>query len=413
MERDRPTVLVTDADRSSAIAVIRSLGQIGCRVVAAGPRSHCAGFYSRYTAASFVYPSPQESPERSAAALLQAAADHHVDLLIPVTDDVIIPLDAMRDSVPSGCRLAIADQPSLRQAWDKRQTFDLAEQLGVPCPRSVLAIDSDAALLAAKSIGWPVVIKPIASRAVQQDKLHSFRVRYAANRDELERVMRGLEGSAGALIQELVGGVGRGVEVLAEHGVVRAAFQHRRLREVPVSGGVSSLRESEALDSQLLAHTQRLIEATSWTGLAMVEFKGDSKTPRLMEMNGRIWGSLPLAVKSGMDFPRKLWSLYDGTLSEELDTRFRIGVRCRNLMLDLRWAAEVLCARKTTHSTRLPRWRAGAVIVGLVSPRNRWDTWSVSDPLPGIFATGSSVKRLGGKAWGQLASRVTELNGAG
>ena len=32
--------------------------------------------------------------------------------------------------------------------------------------------------------------------------------------------------------------------------------------------------------------------------------------PVLMEINGRVWGSLPLAVRSGMDFPRKLVELY-------------------------------------------------------------------------------------------------------
>ncbi len=37
----------------------------------------------------------------------------------------------------------------------------------------------------------------------------------------------------------------------------------------------------------------------------MVEFKADARTgtPYLMEINGRFWGSLQLAIDAGVDFP--------------------------------------------------------------------------------------------------------------
>ena len=41
----------------------------------------------------------------------------------------------------------------------------------------------------------------------------------------------------------------------------------------------------------------------------MVEFKHDERdgVPKLMEINGRFWGSLQLAIDAGVDFPR-CWS---------------------------------------------------------------------------------------------------------
>ena len=63
-----------------------------------------------------------------------------------------------------------------------------------------------------------------------------------------------------------------------------------------MTGGASSYRESVALDARLLEDSVRLLQALRWTGLAMVEFKVGADGYHLMEINGRVWGSLPLAV---------------------------------------------------------------------------------------------------------------------
>ena len=57
-----PTVLVTDADRGSAVAVIRSLGRRGWRVIAAGPHPLSAGLYSRHVSGRLCYPDPRRAP---------------------------------------------------------------------------------------------------------------------------------------------------------------------------------------------------------------------------------------------------------------------------------------------------------------------------------------------------------------
>ena len=53
----------------------------------------------------------------------------------------------------------------------------------------------------------------------------------------------------------------------------------------------------------------------------MVEYKRDSSTgqPYLMEVNGRFWGSLQLAIDSGVDFPRILVACALGEKSREID----------------------------------------------------------------------------------------------
>ena len=80
----------------------------------------------------------------------------------------------------------------------------------------------------------------------------------------------------------------------------------------------------------------RLLGPLGWHGVAMMEFKQDRRTGRafLMEVNGRFWGSLDLAVQAGVDFPYLSHQL---ALGEPIETpqTYQVGVRSRWLLGDL------------------------------------------------------------------------------
>ena len=57
------------------------------------------------------------------------------------------------------------------------------------------------------------------------------------------------------LLQRYHAGEGHGVELLCDRGEPLAAFQHRRLHEVPITGGASALRESVPVDPTLLDYS--------------------------------------------------------------------------------------------------------------------------------------------------------------
>ena len=63
---------------------------------------------------------------------------------------------------------------------------------------------------------------------------------------------------------------------------------------------------SAALSPDLVAACGRLCAHTDFTGLAMFEFRRDPATEAtvLLEVNARPWGSMPLPVALGVDFPR-------------------------------------------------------------------------------------------------------------
>ncbi len=206
----------------------------------------------------------------------------------------------------------------------------LAQEVGVPIPGTVYLEEAEQIEQVADSLSFPVVVKPRRSRVRTNDGWQSCSVTYAADVEELRRKVRAWpEAAYPLLLQEKISGPGLGVFLCLHGGTTVAAFSHRRLREKPPSGGVSVLSESVELPAGLRRHAETLLRALDWTGVAMVEFKLDERdgVPKLMEINGRFWGSLQLAIDAGVDFPAILVDTLAGHTAPA--PAYRAGVRSR------------------------------------------------------------------------------------
>jgi hypothetical protein len=315
---------------------------------------------------------------------------------------------------------------ALSAVTDKQQTLDLASRLGVPVPATRLVHTVDQAVAAAPELGWPMVLKPQVSRLYRdQSRVEAFTVSYANDERRLVSEMSRLEGKCPVLLQEFYNGSGQGVELLMHEGRPLAAFQHRRLREVPITGGASSLRESVPLDPVLYEHSVALLAELRWTGLAMVEFKVAAAGPKLMEINGRVWGSLPLAVLSGMDFPSRWAELCMSGPPPQgpPDTEYRLGVRARNMELEMVWLGSVLFGRRRYPFLPAPRrWQSAAMLGQLFHPGYKFDVLSFDDPWPAlakavkivakILHKSNPAHRTAGRAAPQAASTAVTPPGA-
>lgn len=203
------------------------------------------------------------------------------------------------------------------------------------------------------------------------------------------------------LVQERVVGPGLGVFLLAWDGRTLAAFAHRRIREKPPTGGVSVYRESVAVEPDLRAYSEQLLEHFRWRGAAMVEFKRDTRTGTayLMEINGRLWGSLQLAIDAGVDFPAFLVEAALGAPRAEVGS-FREGIRCRWLWGDvdhLLWMLKTPRRVRAAHPD-LPG-RLGALGRFLIpwKPGDRFEVLRPGDPGPFLRETASWFRSLLGR----------------
>lgn len=100
-----------------------------------------------------------------------------------------------------------------------------------------------------------------------------------------------------------------------------------------------------------------LLQALEWEGIAMVEYRHDPATGEsaLMEVNGRFWGSLPLAYHAGAEFSFLCYQLI-GNNEAVANTTYRSGIRCRYMVPESRRLVRILFGQQQL-PTRL--WCSG------------------------------------------------------
>jgi protein-tyrosine-phosphatase/predicted ATP-grasp superfamily ATP-dependent carboligase len=399
-------VLVLDADQASALAIVRALGRHGIAVQVASDGPLPLAGYSRHAQAVQQYPDPLRRESEFVDWLESCLLEDRYAFVIPVTERTVVPILRHRARFDDR-RIAMAPSEALEQALDKERTVQLAQSLGIPVPRSITLDSMDQLTAAALEIGYPVVVKP--SRSVGQDATRRVQlsVSYAHNAEELESQVQHALRYGSVILQEYFRGEGVGIELIADHGSVRYAFQHRRLHEVPLTGGGSSLRVSEAVVPALRTASEQMVRAMGWHGVAMIEFKyvPASGEFRLMEINGRFWGSLPLAIAAGADFPLMLYQLMTtGQVADHAPARN--GVLCRQLARDIDWLEHVLRRAAPPQLVRLPsRLEVLRDSLLVFSPRHHFDVQSLRDPRPGLVDLWRIGKRQALRLSGAWAQR--------
>jgi len=171
------------------------------------------------------------------------------------------------------------------------------------------------------------------------------------------------------------------------NGEMFLPFQWLRIREVDPRGSGSSSRRSMSLDREIVEHSRQLITKAGFQGIAMVEYKqnGKSQCPILMEINGRPWGSVQLAIASGIDYPRYL---VDWCLKAELPPKeiaFNRKIVCRRAVGELSHLENLLRGKPQAWPTKYPNfWVSAAKLAIPWYPGMRYDDLSWDDPRPGI-----------------------------
>ena len=326
-----PKVFITNAQRRKALPVVRSLGSKGIHVTVGDTARFPFAAFSRYCHRALVYPSPSATPNTFVDWLLENLRRDGYDVIFPLDEDVIDAILLKRKEVEQYTRLPLPEIEQYCRARDKAQTIKLALKYNIACPKTYFVEEPEELESVANQIDFPLVIKP--RRSFGGRGLVFTQTRETLKKDWLKVH----QNYPFPLIQEFIphGGDAFGVSALfnSKHEV-RAVFVHRRIREYPVSGGPSTLRES-VCNPTLMETGIELLRKLNWYGVAMVEFKVDPRDgqPKLMEINPRFWGSLPLAIYSGIDFPYLLYRMaMEGDIEPVLE--YQVGVKCRWLLGD-------------------------------------------------------------------------------
>ena len=380
--------LITDGNQRAALAAARSLVGAGYTVAVAAERPWSLAGVSRGVRRLRLSTDSLADPEGFAHEIGELAGQLGARVLLPVTDASVDAVLAGARHVPSSTVLPFPSLETFRQASDKAAMLDYARAAGLAVPETVLLEEPDAELPGADS--FPAVLKPHRSVVSSPGRREHLDVRFVSTPSECREALRALPAAAfPVLLQQRVRGSGEGLFVLRWNGRVIAEFAHRRLREKPPQGGVSVFRESIALERDLADAGRRLLEALNWQGVAMIECKRDAATGRhvLMEVNGRLWGSLQLAIDAGVDFPRLLVACALGQRVAPV-TAYRVGGRSRWFWGDV----DHLYLQLKNGGGARGKLKAVREFLRINPRRNREEIWRWRDPAPFLF---ESLQQLG------------------
>ncbi|MFC7134047.1 MULTISPECIES: ATP-grasp domain-containing protein [Salinibaculum] len=354
-------VLVTDGATNKALAVVRALGDAPERLGVSSRFPVSPAGLSRY--ADDRHWLRDRRPDALVAAFNDLATDGRYDYLLPVGGETFEFVSEHRDELDFPVGDILPGREAMRTAVRKAETYRLADREDVPVPKTVRLTSEDGVDRAADVVGFPAVLKT----GVETEERF---VRRVDSTDEIRAAYRDYADSheSAPLVQEALPGDGRGYFGLCVDGELVAGYAHRRIREYPPEGGASACAVSED-DDELREYSERLLSALDWTGVAMVEFKEAADgTPAVVEMNPKFWGSLDLAIASGLNLPRALLSYAETGRVDRSDLEFTPQRVHWPLSGDL------------THAWRRPR-SAPAVARDLISPETT-SNLRADDPLP-------------------------------
>lgn len=365
-------ILLTDAHLCSSLAVLRSFGRRRLNIVVSSHKRWAIGFFSKYKKDSFIYPSPEKAPSKFIKTLANEARKRGCDMLFPLSDATLLLVSMYRDEF-KGINIPIPSHSIVENALNKRHILSLAKKKGVPVPKEY-NLDE---------FSLPCVIK--SSYACYFDGVEMRKVSPVFVNEEkefFEEYKRMAKIIPNPIIQEYIKGEGCGVFLLMDkEGRTKAAFMHKRIREIDPKGSASCFCKSSKLDERLLLYSESILKELGWWGPAMVEFKiREDGAAFLMEVNPRFWGSLPLSIAAGVDFPWLFLLLLEG--KEFCLPAYKEGVKARYLRGELLHLLRVLKghpwlpypSKRKTFATFFKEF------LFCVNYYN----FSFSDPLPGI-----------------------------
>jgi predicted ATP-grasp superfamily ATP-dependent carboligase len=364
-------VLVTDGHFRKTLAVVRSLGRKGISVTVGERTLFNTSFFSKYCVKRLVYPSPRRFPNQFIDFLLKEIKENHYDCIFPMEEETLLLMAKYHSEISQYTYLLSPDLKQIEFVRDKKNLIQFAETHGIPTPKTFYSPPTHTLPLKGGGERWRFVIKPRISSG-------SFGIVYVKRQEDLISSYQSVHGQYPfPIIQEWIpDGEGTfGFSALFDEGSnIKAAFVHKKLRMYPVQGGPSTLREGVE-HPQIMELGVSLLKSLNWVGVGMVEFKVDPRDgiPKLMELNPRFWGSLQLAIVSGVDFPYLILKMARRESFEPI-LRYQAGKRCRWLLL-----GDILHFLNNPH-----RFHLHPSFFQFFDPNTSYDIISKDDPFPVI-----------------------------
>jgi predicted ATP-grasp superfamily ATP-dependent carboligase len=393
--------IVVGIDTPIGLAIIRDLGTRGVEVHGIARAVNAIGLSSRYLHKGYL----REEGEEGLVQQLLELGDRLGDAcLFAISESDIALLNRHRHRLKT-YRVMFADDSRMSSVLNKERTYSAAGRVGIRVPRTLQINSFQEARETCESLIFPVVLKwanpNVVVKTLEATGLALHKTHYCYSSPELLAYLKPYEAvNIFPLIQEYCPGYGLGQFILMKEGRAHFVFQHERVHEWPPEGGFSTLCRSVSVEKHeaLMSKSVALLRELRWEGVAMVEYRHDpqSGNSALMEINGRFWGSLPLACRAGASFP---WLVYQlmGLNRPIVEAQFKDDVRCRFMIPETKRLLRILFYRKKIADRRLkfrPIPELIRYLFDFVRPRTCYFIFDAKDPGPFISDLMNSFRSI-------------------
>jgi D-aspartate ligase len=373
--KTKPGAVVIGGDYQG-LGIVRSLGRHGIPVCVIDDENSIARF-SRHTTYSVAVPSLREEKQAvDAIVTIGRRLGLKGWVLYPTRDETVAALSHNRPLLAETFRVPTPAWETVKWAWDKRNTYRLADELGIPTPHTwyVNCVED----LEQITSSPPFAIKPsVKEHFVYATKAKAWR---ANDRRELLALFlraKELVGPGEVMVQDLIPGDGRQqfayCAFFKKGRAIGSMVVQRRRQHPPEFGRASTFVETIELPI-LEELSERFLRAIDYYGLVELEYKLDPRDGkyRLLDFNGRTWGYHSLGSGAGVDFPYLLFADQTG---ESVDVcRGQAGISWIRLLTDVPTGVrEILGGRQS--------WRP---FVRSLKDFHVEAVFSSEDPLPGL-----------------------------
>ena len=380
------SILITNAHERSARSAIQSLKKAGYKTIISTSQNSLHLLKS--IKEILLHPCPSQETLHFENWLIELVKKDNGLFVLPINEAVIHCCETIRLNTPKlAARFIMPSNNSLKYALSKFHATQSAQTANIKTPKTYFIKNATekSVHFPSEVLDYPLILKW--DNFLFEGKYNKGSLRFVQNRVELEdTVMELLPYNCNIILQEFVPGHGVGAFFLRQQGKIVLRFAHKRIHEVPYTGGVSAYCESSD-DISVLEQGEKLLESIDYNGLAMVEFrKVEGKTPVFLEINGRLWGSSGLAYAAGADFSKAMveYHLNGFTTVDQPDLKKKIKWHEPRFEILYLHSIKSAIVKNKEHIPDLLKARK-KVLLNFINPAVKSDWWTKNN-------VGSSLK---------------------
>jgi D-aspartate ligase len=337
MIRDPKIGAVVIGGDHPGLAIARSLGRRGIPVYVIEDQQSIS-VLSRYVTRVVRVPDLRDE-QKTVDSVLEVG--HRFGLkgwvLFPTRDETVAAFSRHRARLAEFFRVTTPPWDTVRWAWDKNNTWKIAEELGIPSPRTWNVKSAEE--LPPLYPRLPLAVKPaVKEHFFYATGAKAWRADTPQQLQELfQRATREIK-TDDIMLQEIIPGDGQqqlSYCAFFKNGRAHSTLLARRMRQHPREFGRAATYVETVDLPEIEELAERLLRAINFYGIVEVEFKQDPRDGqyKLLDINARAWGFHGLGRAAGVDFP---YLLFADQFGEQLESsRAKAGLGWMRLVTDV------------------------------------------------------------------------------